>query len=101
LRFLFVVVCRAHADVLLTRRASRITSTNNNNIKAIDAENTEIDDECFSMYQNLKNVRDVNEILGPLPKTPDAALQEENLQNWLRRSSGVSEIYEEIDSQNR
>jgi hypothetical protein len=70
-------------DLLLTRRASRQLAAVSPTI-----ENTE-------MYQNLKNTRDLSD---PLPKTPDAARDEEE---WLRRASGVSGIYEEIDPLNR
>ena len=46
-----------------------------------------------SIYQNLNQtdtVKDVNELLGPLPQIPDAPIE-----NWCRRASGCS-IYEEI-----
>jgi hypothetical protein len=71
------------SDLLLTRRASR-------QLSAISptGDNTE-------MYQNLKNTRDLSD---PLPKTPDAARDEAE---WLRRASGVSGIYEEIEPLNR
>lgn len=68
------------SEFILSRRASRCQSIAGGNESSI--------------YQNLNQtdtVKDVNELLGPLPKIPDAQSNE----NWSRRVSGYS-IYEEI-----
>lgn len=43
-----------------------------------------------SGFNETENIRDLNDILGPLPDVPDSNV------NWSRRVSGVSGIYEEI-----
>lgn len=43
-----------------------------------------------SRFNETENIRDLNDILGPLPDVPDSSA------NWSRRVSGVSGIYEEI-----
>lgn len=51
------------------------------------------DAEDSGIYQNLNEtskVRDVNDILGPLPLLPNCD------KNWSKRVSAFSEIYEEI-----
>lgn len=56
-----------------------------------------MDAEDSGIYQNLNEtcqVRDVNDILGPLPQVPNGFVESEK--NWSRRVSGFSEIYEEI-----
>lgn len=55
-----------------------------------------IDTEDSGIYQNLNEtckVRDVNDILGPLPQLPNGFV---NDKDWSRRASAFSEIYEEI-----
>ncbi|CAD7078189.1 unnamed protein product [Hermetia illucens] len=44
------------------------------------------------VMEETKSIRDLQDILGPLPKIPDAR----ESGNWSRRVSGVSGIYEEI-----
>lgn len=56
-----------------------------------------IDAEDSGIYQNLNEtsrVRDVNDILGPLPQIPSGFVETDKI--WSRRVSGFSEIYEEI-----
>lgn len=56
-------------------------------------EHTAVDGEDLGIYQNMNDtdrVKDVNDILGPLPLVPDSD------KNWSRRVSGFSGIYEEI-----
>lgn len=51
-----------------------------------------------SKFNNTQAIRDINDILGPLPALPDSSI------NWSRRISGFSGIYEEIldgDNSNR
>lgn len=45
---------------------------------------------ALSGFNETENIRDLNDILGPLPDVPDSNV------NWSRRVSGVSGIYEEI-----
>lgn len=55
-----------------------------------------IDTEDSGIYQNLNEtckVRDVNDILGPLPQVPYGFA---NDKDWSRRASAFSGIYEEI-----
>lgn len=56
-----------------------------------------IDGEDTGIYQNMNEtctVRDVNDILGPLPKIPNGFVDSDK--NASRRVSGMSGIYEEI-----
>lgn len=56
-----------------------------------------IDGEDSGIYQNMNTtsaVRDVNEILGPLPQVPNDFVDSDK--NWSRRVSAFSGIYEEI-----
>lgn len=49
-------------------------------------------DSLSSNINNTQNVKDLKEILGPLPKVPESLNE-----NWVRRQSRVSGIYEEIE----
>lgn len=54
-----------------------------------------IDAEDSGIYQNMNltsKVRDVIDVLGPLPQVPS----DEADKNWSRRMSAFSGIYEEI-----
>lgn len=54
-----------------------------------------IDAEDSGIYQNMNltsKVRDVIDVLGPLPQVPN----DEADKNWSRRMSAFSGIYEEI-----
>lgn len=56
-----------------------------------------IDAEDSGIYQNMNDtcqVRDVRDILGPLPAVPNGCAA--NDKNWSRRVSALSGIYEEI-----
>lgn len=67
-------------DILQSSRCSRIRT-----------EQSLMETEESGIYQNMNDtnrMKDVNDILGPLPKIPDT--------DWSRRVSGISGIYEEI-----
>lgn len=59
--------------------------------------------EDSGIYQNMNEtckVRDVNDVLGPLPQIPTVFVDSDK--NWSRRVSSMSGIYEEIiDPSNR
>ena len=57
-----------------------------------------IDTEDSGIYQNLNDtcqVRDVNDILGPLPQVPFGCTDGSD-RSWSKRVSSFSGIYEEI-----
>jgi hypothetical protein len=72
-------------EILQTSRCSRV----------MDQSVAETEDS--GIYQNMNDtdrMRDLNDILGPLPQIP----QQESDKSWIsRRMSGMSGIYEEID----
>lgn len=69
-------------EMLESRRASRISG--------IDDNVTQSENSCVERCNDTQNIRDINEVLGPLPNVPDSNI------NWSRRVSTTSEIYEEI-----
>lgn len=82
---LFIFIFVHSPEILESRRASRF--------KLEQSMSTTCDESVI--YQNLdetKNIKDVNDILGPLPKIPESS----HLDTWSRRVSGLSQIYEEI-----
>lgn len=72
-----------YLEILLTRRASRFTGSTMNDTT----------ESYLSVATNsTQTVKDINEILGPLPQVPTSELDHD----WLRRQSDMSGIYEEI-----
>lgn len=70
-------------EILETRRISRFSFNNGSSARSLDSSLCE--------FRNAtSNIRDLHDILGPLPEPPDAS------SNWSRRISGFSGIYEEI-----
>lgn len=78
-------------EILETRRASRVgliaCAT-----RLDDTADTarSIDSMLVPGFNETENIRDLKDILGPLPDLPDSNV------NWSRRISGFSGIYEEI-----
>lgn len=72
--------------MLESRRASRISRIDDSVLRSL---NTTIDTNA-ERFNETQDIRDINDILGPLPKVPDSNT------NWSRRASNTSEIYEEI-----
>lgn len=72
--------------MLEIRRASRISKTDESISHSL---NTTMDPK-IPLINDTQDIRDINDILGPLPNVPDSNV------NWSRRISGASEIYEEI-----
>lgn len=90
-------ISRAHENtfniVFLSSRPTEILQSS----RCSRMEQSLIDAEDSGIYQNLNEtsrVRDVNDILGPLPQIPSGFVDCDK--NWSRRVSGFSEIYEEI-----
>lgn len=81
--FLFV-------EMLESRRASRISRIDDSVIRSL---NSSVDCNA-GKCNDTQDIRDINDILGPLPKLPDSNV------NWSRRISTTSEIYEEIGDGN-
>ncbi len=74
-------------EMLEMRRASRISRTDDSVLRS--TMNTSGDFDA-GKCNDTQDIRDINDILGPLPKLPDSNV------NWSRRISTTSEIYEEI-----
>lgn len=72
--------------MLELRRASRASRIDDSAVRSL---NSSIDCDQ-GICNNTQNIRDINDILGPLPNLPDSNV------NWSRRISTTSEIYEEI-----
>lgn len=71
-------------EILETRRASRFVA-NESGARSMDSS------LCEMSSRNATNtIKDLNDILGPLPAIPDSSV------NWSRRVSAFSGIYEEI-----
>lgn len=74
--------------MLESRRASRISKIDDSVLRSL---NSSVD---AGRFNDTQDIRDINDILGPLPKVPDSNI------NWSRRISTTSEIYEEIGDGN-
>lgn len=82
-------------DILGNHRISR-SYANQNKAKVPSAGAASLGDgkENIRINENAENVRDMQDVLGPLPALP---FSEEFGGRWsLRRTSGYSGIYEEI-----
>lgn len=79
------------SEMLESRRASRISRIDDSVLRSL---NTSVDGEA-GRCNETQDIRDINDILGPLPKVPDST------GNWSRRISTNSEIYEEIGDTHR
>lgn len=77
-------------EMLESRRASRISRMDDSVLRSL---NSSIDCDA-GRCNDTQDIRDINDILGPLPKLPDSNV------NWSRRISTTSEIYEEIGDAN-
>ncbi|KAJ6642776.1 hypothetical protein Bhyg_07730, partial [Pseudolycoriella hygida] len=73
-------------EMLESRRASRISKVDEN----VSLNSSTDEGRC----NDTQDIKDINDILGPLPKLPDSNI------NWSRRISTASEIYEEIGDGN-
>lgn len=89
-KYLFLNICLClQTEVLQSSRCSRI-------------EQSLADAEDSGIYQNMNEtcqIRDVKDILGPLPAVPSGCVgapKNNNDKNWSRRMSALSGIYEEI-----
>lgn len=72
--------------MLELRRASRISKIDDSVLRSLNTSVNTDEPRC----NETQDIRDINDILGPLPKVPDSNI------NWSRRISTASEIYEEI-----
>lgn len=72
--------------MLESRRASRLSKIDESILRSLNASVNANAAQC----NDTQDIRDINDILGPLPKVPDSST------NWSRRASATSEIYEEI-----
>lgn len=77
-------------EMLESRRASRISRIDDSVLRSL---NSSVDCDA-GRCNETQDIRDINDILGPLPKVPDPNI------NWSRRISTTSEIYEEIGDGN-
>ncbi|KAG4077172.1 hypothetical protein HA402_016159 [Bradysia odoriphaga] len=73
-------------EMLELRRASRASRIDDSVVRSL---NSSVDGEA-GICNDTQDIRDINDILGPLPNLPDSSI------NWSRRISTTSEIYEEI-----
>lgn len=69
---------RFFPDILLSRRTSRMNAT--------------LEESVTSNINSTRMVKDIGEVLGPLPLPP-----EDLDQTWIQRQSNVSGIYEDIE----
>lgn len=74
------------SEMLESRRASRASRIDDSVVRSL---NSSLDCEA-GICNDTQDIRDINDILGPLPTLPDSNI------DWSRRVSTTSEIYEEI-----
>lgn len=90
------------ADILDNHRISRSYTNKNNKVKVPSAgassrNNSQYEDiEKHTVDNKADSLRDLQDVLGPLPALP--VMNDECGGRWsIRRTSGFSGIYEEID----